>query len=89
MFATPLRGDAELKAASALGFSAGNRLHSVRVEGDNQPGVAGKITDQLAKAGINLRGFSGAVVGKRFVLHLAFDTAALQEEAIQIIDKNI
>ena len=88
MFATPLRGDAELKAASALGFSAGNRLHSVRVEGDNQPGIGGKITDLLAKAGINLRGFSGAVVGKRFVLHLAFDTAEIQEKAIQVVKKN-
>jgi hypothetical protein len=87
MFVTPLRGDAESKAASAIGFSAGNRLHSVRVEGENQPGVGGKITDQLAKAGINLRGFSGAVVGKRFVLHLAFDTADLQEKAIQVIKK--
>ena len=87
MFAIPLRGDAELKAASAIGFSAGNRLHSVRVEGENQAGIAGKITDLLAKAGINLRGFSGAVVGKRFVLHLAFDTATIQDTAIQIIKK--
>jgi len=88
MFVTPLRGDAELKAASEIGFSSNNRLHSVRVEGENQAGIAGKITDKLAKAGINLRGFSGAVVGKRFVLHLAFDTPGLQEKAIQAIKGN-
>ena len=85
VFVTPLRGDAELKAASEIGFSATNRLHSVHVEGENQAGISGKITDKLAGRGINLRGFSGAVVGKRFVLHLAFDTPALQEKAIQTI----
>jgi hypothetical protein len=87
VFVTPLRGDAELKAASEIGFYAINRLHSVRVEGENQPGIGGKITDLLAKAGINLRGFSGAVIGRRFVLHLAFDTSDIQEKAIQTIQK--
>jgi hypothetical protein len=37
-------------------------------------------------AGINLRGFSGAVIGTRFVLHLAFDTSQLQEKAIRVIE---
>jgi hypothetical protein len=88
VFVTPLRGDAELKAASEVGFSAINRLHSLRIEGENQPGIGGKITDKLARAGINLRGFSGAVVGKRFVIHLAFDSLELQEKAIQVINRN-
>jgi hypothetical protein len=85
MFVTPLRGDAELKAASGIGFSAANRLHSLRVEGENVKGLAGKISGKLGEAGINLRGFSGALIGKRFVLHIAFDTADLQEKAIRII----
>src|SRR5512137_1769891 len=58
VFVTPLCGDTEVKAATAIGFSAINRLHSVRVEGVNEPGIGGKITDKLAAAGINLRGFS-------------------------------
>jgi hypothetical protein len=88
LFVTPLRGDAEWKTASEIGFLATNRLHSVRVEGENQPGIGGKITDKLAKAGINLRGFSGAVIGKRFVLHLAFDTSEIQEKAIEMIRRS-
>jgi hypothetical protein len=88
VFVTPLQGDAELKAASEIGFSAINRLHSLRIEGENQPGIGGKITDKLARVGINLRGFSGAVIGKRFVLHLAFDSLELQEKAIQVIKRN-
>ena len=88
VFVTPLQGDPELKAASEAGFSATNRLHSVRVEGENQAGLAGKITDKLGKSGINLRGFSGAVVGKRFVLHLAFDSFELRNKAIEVIKAN-
>jgi predicted amino acid-binding ACT domain protein len=56
----------------------------VRVGGENQSGIAGKITDKLARGGINLRGFSGVVVGKHFVLNLAFDVR-LQEKANQVI----
>ncbi len=85
VFVTPLSGDAELKAATAIGFSAINRLHSIRVEGVNEPGIGGIVTTKLAEAGINLRGFSGAVIGTRFVLHLAFDNSQLQEKAIQVI----
>jgi hypothetical protein len=85
VFVTPLTEDAELKAATAIGFSAINRLHSVRVEGVNEPGIGGKITDKLAAAGINLRGFSSAVIGNRFVLHIGFDTAEIREKAILTI----
>jgi len=85
MFVTPLRGDAELKAASEIGFSAANRLQSLRVEGENVKGLAGKVSGKLGAAGINIRGFSGAVIGKRFVLHIAFDTADLRDKAMRII----
>ena len=85
LFVTPLQGDAELKAASEVGFSGANRLHSLRVEGENAKGLAGMISGKLGAAGINLRGFSGAVIGKRFVLHIAFDTVELRERALGII----
>ena len=85
MFVTPLRGDAELKAASETGFSAANRLHSIRVEGENIKGLAGRVSEKLGAAGINMRGFSGAVIGKRFVLHIAFDSVDAQEKATRII----
>lgn len=75
MFVTPLRGDREVEAATDLGFSAANRLHSVRVEGQNAPGIAARIAHAVAGAGINLRGVSAAMIGTQFVLHAAFDTA--------------
>ena len=85
VFVTPLRGDRELEAAAEEGFTASSHLHSVRVEGKNEPGVAGRVAQQVARAGLNLRGFSGAVIGTQFVLHLAFDTAEEAQKAIALL----
>lgn len=85
VFVTPLRGDQEIEAAGELGFAATNRLHSVRVEGRNERGIAGKLTQQVAKAGINLRGFSAAAIGTQFVSHMAFDTAEDAQKAIALL----
>jgi hypothetical protein len=85
VFVTPLRGDREVEAAGELGFSATNRLHSVRVEGANQPGMAARLTQRLAAARVNLRGFSGAIIGTQFVLHLAFDSEDEAQKAIALL----
>jgi hypothetical protein len=85
VFVTPLRGDREIEAAGELGFSATNRLHSVRVEGRNEPGAAARITQQIAQAGLSLRGFSGAIIGTQFVLHLAFDSDEESRRAVALL----
>ncbi len=85
VFVTPLRGDQEIEPAAELGYAATNRLHSVRVEGRNERGIAGKLMQRVAKAGINLRGFSGAAIGTQFVLHMAFDTAEDARKAIALL----
>jgi hypothetical protein len=87
IFVTPLRGDRELDAAAEEGFTASSHMHSVRVEGKNEAGMAGKVTRQVAQAGLNLRGFSGAVIGTQFVLHLAFDTAEDAQKAIALLQR--
>jgi hypothetical protein len=75
VFVTPLYGDAELQAAATLGFNPTATVHAVRVEGENRPGIAAELTALLAAAGINLRGFSAAVLGTLFVLYLGLDSA--------------
>jgi len=82
VFVTPLRGDKEVEAGSALGFTVTQHLHSLRIEGTNEPGLAGKLTQQIGAAGVNLRGLSGAVIGTKFVLHVGVDTA---EDAAKVI----
>ena len=64
-----------------------SRLHSVRVEGENEPGAAAKVASRLAKAGINLRGFSGAVIGRKFVLHLGLHSKEAADKAIRLLRK--
>jgi len=85
VFVTPLRGDAETAAAATLGFNVSRSLQSVRVEGDNKPGVAAELAEKLAAAGINLHGFSAAVIGARFILYISLDTAEDAAKAAAIL----
>ena len=74
VFVTPLKGAKQIKAAEAAGFMKTESLHSLRIQGIDQPGLGAKLTRALADAGINLRGFSAAALGKQHVTHLALDT---------------
>lgn len=87
LFVTPLREDREVREAATLGFSVSSHLHSVRVEGLNEPGIAAKLSGRISKTGINLRGFSGAAFGTRFVMHLAFDTTEDALKAVAILQQ--
>jgi hypothetical protein len=85
VFVTPLRGDAQIEAASILGFNVSNSVHSVRVEGDNRAGIASEIAGKLAAAKVNLRGFSVAVIGERFIVYLSLDSASEAEQAARVL----
>jgi hypothetical protein len=87
VFVTPLRGDAQTAAGAKAGFAIADSLHSVRVEGDNKPGIGAEVTEKLADAGINLRGLSAAVIGQRFIMYLALDTADDADKAMSILQK--
>jgi hypothetical protein len=85
VFVTPIRGDAEVEAASNLGFNVTSSIHALRIEGDNEPGVGADMTRKLAAEGINLRGFSGAVLGAKYILFIGFDTEADAEKATRVL----
>ncbi len=87
VFVTPLQGDREIEAATEEGFSVSNHLHSLRVEGRNEPGIAARVAQEMGRAGLNLRGFSGALIGTQFVLHLAFDTAEASQKALTVLQQ--
>jgi len=86
-FVTPLRGDREVRAATAAGFAVTSSLHSVRVEGPDEPGVAATLARAIGDAGINMRGFSGAVLGTRFVAHVGVDSAEDQEAVVKLLSE--
>lgn len=87
VFVTPLQGDRELRAADALGFNVTHSLHCVRATGRDRPGVAADLVQQLADAGINLRGFSASVIGTQFVAYIAFDLLDDANRAMQLLEQ--
>jgi hypothetical protein len=87
VFVTPLKGAKQIKAAEAAGFQKTGSLHSLRVEGADKPGMGAKLTKALAEAGINLRGLSAAALGKRYITHLALDTAEDAAKAVAVLKK--
>jgi len=86
IFVTPLQGDREIAAAAQVGFNVTHTLHSVRVVGRDRPGVAAELTQKLADANINLRGFSAAVIGIQFILYIAVDSLQDANQAIEILE---
>jgi hypothetical protein len=85
LFVTPLQGDKEIAAAAEVGFNVTHSLHSVRVLGRDRPGIAADLTRMLAAAGINLRGFSAAVLGSQFVAYVAVDSQHDADRAIEVL----
>ena len=87
VFLTPLKGAAQIRAAKKAGFEKTKSLHSLRVEGPDQPGLGAKMTQALAQAGINLRGLSAAAIGPRCVVHLALDSTADATKAARLLKR--
>jgi hypothetical protein len=85
VFVTPLQNDRETRVAAQVVFNVAQSLHSVRVLGQDQPGVAAELTQKLADAGINLRGFSASVIGTRFSAYVAVDSLADANKAMEIL----
>ena len=87
VFVTPITGAKQKTAARAAGFQTTDSIHSVRVEGPDRAGLGITMTRALADGGINLRGISGAAVGRRAVTYFAFDNALDAATAIRILRK--
>jgi hypothetical protein len=87
VFVAPLKGAKVVKAARDAGFQKSDSLHSVRLEGTDKPGTGAALSKALADAGLNLRGFSAAAFGKRFVVYLAFDVPQDAAKAVSVLKK--
>lgn len=85
VFVTPIKGAAGVRAAKAAGFMKTDSLHTMRIEGADKKGEGAKITQVLAEKGLNLRGLSAAAISKKFVAHLALDTAADAAKAVRAL----
>ena len=89
VFVTPLTGAKQVKAAKAGGFDRTEALHSIRIEGVDKPGIISQLAKSLADAGINLRGLSAAATGKKFLAHLALDSAEDAAKALRVLKQAV
>jgi hypothetical protein len=87
VFVTPIKGAAQIRVAKKAAFRKTKTLQTLRVEGTNKKGIGAAITGALAEAGINMRGFSAAAIGRKFVAHVALDKAADATLARRILKK--
>lgn len=87
VFLAPLKGTRQTRAANKAGFFRTEALHAVRAEGASKSGLSRKMTEALAAASINLRGFSASTVGRKFVAYLAFDDDEEAKIAIRVLKK--
>lgn len=85
VFVTPLRGDREVEAAAAEGFSVTRSLQSLRIEGPDRPGIVAELLSRLADTGLTLQGLSAAVIGTRFVVYIGLDSADDVQRALDIL----
>lgn len=76
VFVTPLKGRKVQNAATGAGFHATQRVATLRVEGGDKPGVGARIAKAVGAAGVNMRGMSAAIIGRKFVSYLSFDNMA-------------
>lgn len=87
VFVTPIKGASQVKAAQRAGFTKTTALHTVRIQGPDKAGAGARIASALAEAGLNVRGFSAAAIGRTFVGHVALDTPADAAKAGRVLAK--
>jgi hypothetical protein len=85
LYVAPLTGPSQLRAARAIGLSETHDPIVLRVEGDNQAGLAHRLTKQWAMAGVSLQGLTMSVLGGKFVGFAAFDTVEDANKSAQIL----
>jgi hypothetical protein len=85
VFVTPIKGPKQVRAARKAGFEKTKSLHGIRISTGNKPGFGAELTRQFAGAGLNLRGFSGAAITNRAIIHAAFDSEADAAKAMRLL----
>jgi hypothetical protein len=85
LFVAPLTGALQVRAAKSAGLAETHDPVLLRVEGDNQAGLAHRLTQQWALAGISLQGLTMCVLGDKFIGYAAFDSVADSNRAAAIL----
>jgi hypothetical protein len=85
LYVAPVSGPAQVRAARTAGLSETQDPVVLRIEGDNEAGLAHRVTQQWAIAGISFQGLTIAVLGDKFIGYAAFDTVNDANKAAAIL----
>ena len=85
LYVAPVTGPAQVRAVRAAELPETHDPVVLRIEGDNQAGLAHRVTQQWALAGISFQGLTMAVLGDKFVGYAAFDTVNDANRAAAIL----
>lgn len=87
VFLTPLKGKRAQGAAAVSGLLRAGTIPTLRVEGPDRAGVGYRMARAIADEGMNVRGFSAAVIGAKFVAYLGFDNEQDADRAARALKK--
>lgn len=85
LYVAPITGPTQQRAARTAGLNETDDPVVRRIEGDNEAGLAHRLTQQWAIAGISFQSLTMAVLGNKFVGYAAFDTVHDANRAAQIL----
>jgi hypothetical protein len=74
VFVAPIQGKAVEAAAAAAGFHAARTVPSLRIEGEDRPGLGRAIAAAIGEAGVSMRGVSAMVLGTKYVGYVGFQS---------------
>ncbi len=82
----PVKGKKVALAAGEAGLSAAT-IPTLLVEGDDKPGLAHRVAQAVADAGINIAFFMAQVIGRKFAAVIGFETEDDARKAVPVIKK--
>ena len=85
LYVAPVSGAAAIKAARQGGLHEVEFPIVLRVEGDNEAGLAHRLTAQWARENLSLHGLTMSVLGQKFVGYVQFDSVADANRAAAIL----
>jgi hypothetical protein len=85
LYVAPVSGPLPVRAAKAAGFHEAHDPVVLRVEGDNETGLAHRVTQQWALAGISFQFLTMSVLSDKFIGFAAFDTVVDANKAAAIL----
>jgi hypothetical protein len=85
LYVASVTGPAQVRAARAAGMAETDNPILLRVEGDNEAGLAHRLTQRWALEGLSLQGLTMAVLHDKFVGYVAFDSIADSNRAAAIL----